>query len=84
MIKYLPFLLLTACPSTYVKPEIIEVSVPIAVPCFDTLPEKPKLISNEELIKLKSGNFVYALWADRLARISYENELEALLLGCVK
>lgn len=84
MIKYLPFLLLASCASQFVKPQIVEVAVPVSVPCFESMPTKPDFISNEELLKLNGGNFVYALGADRLARMSYERELEATLTGCVK
>ena len=77
-------LLLTACPAKFVKPQIIEVSIPVSVPCFETMPTKPKFITNDELLAMNGGNFVYALGADRLARMSYEAELEALLIGCVK
>jgi hypothetical protein len=84
MTKLLPIILLTGCAFTtpFVKPEIIEVQVPIAVPCFSEMPTKPEFVTNEQLLELKEGNFVYSLYADRLKRIGYERELESILIGC--
>jgi hypothetical protein len=84
MIKYLPILLLSGCwlQQPFVKPEIIEVQVPIIVPCISTLPTKPEFITNEQLLEMQDGNFVYSLYADRLKRIGYIRELESLLIGC--
>jgi hypothetical protein len=84
MIKYLPILLLTGCTfiKPFVKPEIIEVQVPIVVPCISEAPTKPEFLTNEQLFEMKDGNFVYSLYADRLKRIGYINELESLLIGC--
>lgn len=61
----------------------IEVKVPIAIPCFSKLPDKPDLITDNELKKLNSSSFVSALHVDRLERQGYELELEAVLNACL-
>jgi hypothetical protein len=60
----------------------IEVKVPISVPCIVDLPVSPSFITDEELKKLKDGNFVSALHVDRMKRQDYEAELEAVLIAC--
>lgn len=83
MMRYLPIILLSSCTSFF-PPKVVEVNIPVAVPCITEMPTKPEFISNEDLLKLKDGNFVYALHVDRLKRMGYEENLEALMTGCIK
>lgn len=71
---------LSAC--SLLPTRVQKVSVPFAIPCVQQMPTKPQLISDAELLQLTGGSFVYALHADRLKRIGYEDELQALLTSC--
>jgi hypothetical protein len=62
----------------------VEIKIPIPVSCITQLPARPYFITDEELEKMKDGNFVTALNLDRLKRQSYELELEAILTACLE
>lgn len=72
--------LLASCSS--VQPLPAEVRIPVPVPCITTLPERPALISDAELQALDDRKFVIALGLDRLHRMAYQAQLEAVLEGC--
>lgn len=63
-------------------PMVTTVQVPVAMSCIDTVPARPALISDADLLALPEGNFVTALHIDRLRRDGYEAQLEALIEGC--
>jgi len=81
-VRYLAVLLLAGCASLPDAPTVV--NVPIAVPCLDALPEKPRFVTDGELLTMPDAAFVLALAADRLERGKYMALTDALLAGCVK
>lgn len=71
---------LTGC--SLLPPKVVEVKIPYPVSCIEAMPVKPDFISDANLIKMLDGNFVTALHIDRLKRISYIDDLEAVLSAC--
>ena len=61
----------------------VQVKIPIPVSCITVSPVRPDFITDEELKKMKDGNFVSAPHLDRMKRQSYELELEAILIACM-
>lgn len=78
--KYIIVLLLVGCSAN--PPKVVQVKIPYAVSCIEQKPTSPEFIADADLLNLKSGNFVTALHIDRLQRINYINELEAVLQAC--
>jgi len=72
--------LLSGCAGTIEVPK--EVRVPVPVPCVDRPPERPSLMSDEELLALDDFGLVAALARDRRVRQGYISELEATVEGC--
>jgi hypothetical protein len=54
----------------------------VAVSCIDTVPAKPDLVTDDQLVKMTPPEFVKALHIDRNRRIIYIGELEAIVAGC--
>ena len=52
---------------------------PVPVPCVDTAPDRPALVTGVELRAMSDYQLVLALHRDRLMRILYESEFEATL-----
>ncbi len=75
-------LALSGCQSIPDAPS--EVKIPVPVPCIETMPTAPALISDADLLALPDGPFVIALGIDRKQRAGYIAELEAVLQACVK
>lgn len=75
-------LLLTGCAGLPDAPR--EVFVPVAVSCVDTLPDRPALVTDAELLAMPDAAFVLALAADRLERGKWMAVAEATLQACVK
>lgn len=59
-----------------------EVRVPVAVPCVEQVPQRPSMMSDQELLALDDYGLVVALARDRRVRQGYIVELEATLEGC--
>lgn len=59
-----------------------EIRVPVPVPCIDRTPERPSMLSDQELLALDDYALVVSLARDRRIRQGYEAELEATLEGC--
>lgn len=77
-------LLLAGCATTGEVPR--ETTIPVSKACMkkEDVPAKPKFSSDLELKAMRADTFVTTLYAERLARIDYEERLEALIPGCVE
>jgi len=73
-------LVLTGCANGPTVPA--EVRVPVPVPCVETVPSRPSMMSDGELMALDDYGLVVALARDRRIRQGYEAELEAVVAGC--
>jgi hypothetical protein len=65
-----------------VAPKVIEVQVPVTIPCITYMPAKPELYTAEQLIELPDDLFILQFGIDRLKRDIYISELEAVLQAC--
>lgn len=72
-------LLLAGCATSE---KAITTAVPIAVRCVKEVPSRPALVTDDELQAMNDYQMVLALWRDRLLRIGYEAELEAVIQAC--
>jgi len=63
-------------------PQIVEIKIPVAVPCINELPPKPPIHSNDLLLSMTDYAFVTALHGDRLALDLYSQRLENILAAC--
>lgn len=63
-------------------PSSTVVSVPVATRCVRDAPERPAFVQDDELQAMNDYQLVLALWRDRLVRIGYEAELEAVIAAC--
>lgn len=59
-----------------------EVRIPVPVKCIERAPERPSMLSDEELLALDDYGLVVALARDRRVRQGYIGELEAVMEGC--
>jgi len=73
-------LILTGCATT--DPQVVR--VPVTVPCVKAMPPRPWLVTDAELARMNDYQLALALRQHHLAAGGYVDELEALLLGCVK
>lgn len=73
--------MLTACQSIPDAPT--EVRIPVAVSCIDAMPDKPRLVTDAELLVMPDAAFILALAADRLERAKYMAVTDALLIACI-
>lgn len=72
--------LVGACSSLPEVPR--EVRIPVPIKCIEVSPERPSLLSDEELLALDDYGLVLGLARDRRIRQGYEAQLEAALEGC--
>lgn len=72
--------LLAGCSSLPSAPDVVRVPVP--VPCLDSAPVRPALLSDAELLLLDDFGLVVSLARDRRLRQGYEATLEAAVAGC--
>lgn len=80
--RYWPILLLAGC-ATNPTIQTVEVKVPVPVSCLPpTLPERPKIVANAELLKLTDGALVLEIAAERLDLLSYTAQIDAILQAC--
>jgi tetrahydromethanopterin S-methyltransferase subunit C len=77
--RYFLVLLLAACGG--IPEKVVEVKIPVPVSCVTNI-VKPNFITEAQLKEMQAGNFVTALHIDRLKRISYIAELEAVISAC--
>lgn len=79
-------LILGGCASTSTPDLPTETKLPIGKPCMkrEDVPVKPSFVTEQQLKALRGDSFVTTLYAERLARIDYEERLEALIPGCVE
>lgn len=73
--------LLAGC-ATSGGPSSTVVSVPVATRCVKEVPARPAFVEDDELRAMSDYQIVLALWRDRLLRIGYEAELEAVIAAC--
>lgn len=61
-----------------------EVRVPVPVPCLkpSEIPQRPSLLSDQQLDALDDKRAVIALGQDRRVRQGYQAQLEASIAGC--
>lgn len=76
----LTVLLLTGCAG--MTPRVVEVKVPVPVPCKATPPERPLFAVDGLAIGSGIWEQMKALRAERQQRIGYEVELEAAVKAC--
>lgn len=77
-------ILLSGCLQT-IQTVPTEVRVPVPVPCLERsqLPQTPKVLTNQELLKLNDHDFVLELGISRTVLTQYASEQRALLEACV-
>ena len=79
--------MLASCATTKIEtpsaPETVEVKIPYAVACVDSVPARPMVHSTEALMALGDYDFIQALNLDRLLLLSHAAELEGALAACV-
>lgn len=62
----------------------ITATVPIPVPCIQSIPDRPVTASDEALKAMPDGPLVLTLAADRAVLRGHVDELRALLAPCVE
>ena len=72
--------LLAGCASSPQIPR--KVRVPVPVPCISQPPQRPALLSDQDLLALDDYGLVLGLARDRRLRQAYEAQLEAAIAGC--
>lgn len=73
-------LLLVGCVHSPTVPDVVRVPVPVR--CVESVPERPELVSDAELLSLDDYGLVVSLARDRRQRQGYEAQLEAVIEGC--
>lgn len=76
---------LTACtPALKIPDPPKEVRVPVATPCLkpEDVPQRPSLLSDQQIDALDDKRAVIALGQDRRVRQGYQAGLEAAVKGC--
>lgn len=58
------------------------INMPVQVPCIASVPEKPKLHTDAEMMVMDDYTLAITLLVDRIKREIYESRLEAALDGC--
>lgn len=78
-------LFLSGC-ATWFHAPLAAVSVPVPVPCVKEgeKPARPDFVSDAEMDVMTDYQYVLALSRDRLQRIAYVGELEAVVDGCAR
>jgi hypothetical protein len=71
---------IAGCSNLPSVPDIVRVPVP--VPCLDSAPVRPALLSDAELLALDDFELIVSLAKDRRQRQGYEATLEAAVAGC--
>ena len=79
----LVILLLSAC-SSVLPSAPKEVRIPVPVPCVDTIPARPKLLTDPELAKLDDFALVLQMRADGIRARDHIGVLEAVMGACIK
>ncbi|MHB0973976.1 MAG: hypothetical protein ACYC0P_07015 [Thiobacillus sp.] len=78
----LAVLLLTGCAGMLPAPKVVEVKVPVLVPCKVAPPERPLFAVDGLPVSSGIWDQMKALRAERQQRIGYEVELEAVVKAC--
>lgn len=76
---------LTGCAAFGSRPHVVvptRVVVPVAVSCVRETPDKPALVSDEDLKAMNEYQLPLALYRDREQRQGYEAKLEAIIEVC--
>jgi hypothetical protein len=71
---------LLGCSNVPVAPK--EVRVPVTVSCIEQAPQRPSMMSDQELLALDDYGIVVALARDRRIRQGYQAVLESVVEGC--
>jgi hypothetical protein len=74
--------LAAACATPHERVVVQKVSVPVAVPCKVTLPDKPAYAADTVSLDGSIFDLVQALLIDRETRKAHEAELEAAAKSC--
>lgn len=77
--KFILTLLLAGCASA---PPPVRVEVPVMAPCVGAVPTRPAYEFNTLPVTTAEGEIVLALARDWVRGRKYENELEAVIVGC--
>lgn len=77
---YLPLLAAcTATPQLPTPPNVVEVKVPVAVPCIKDMPKRPEMAQARDNTR---PEYMRALLINHARMKAYEQELEAILETC--
>lgn len=79
-----PIYLLLTIPLSGCFATVKTVDRPVPVPCIAERPTKPSFVTDDELKAMTDYQLTLALYRDRVQRLGYENEIEAVLVGCLK
>jgi hypothetical protein len=78
-------IVLAGCASPPIIPDPPrEIRVPVPVPCLrpEDMPQRPSMLTDEQLDALDDKRAVIALGQDRRVRQGYEASMEAAIAGC--
>jgi hypothetical protein len=64
--------------------QIVETSVAVPVPCVESVPPSPAVLSDADLLAAPDGSAVDRIWRDHLERKQWEGVLTAQLIACAK
>lgn len=64
-------------------PQVVEVRVPVPVPCVTEIPAAPSVTPDERLVAMDDYRLVLTLARERLLLIGHVAELRAVLEACV-
>ena len=71
---------LAGCASGLPVPDVVRVQVPTV--CIESVPTKPAMLSDAQLLALDDYALIIALAQDRRVRQGWEATIEALVAGC--
>jgi hypothetical protein len=64
--------------------QTVEVKVAVPVPCIDSIPPGPPVLSDKQLMSGSGAQVVDKLWIDHLQGKDYTARLVAVLLACIR
>lgn len=64
------------------KEVIVEVRVPVPVPCIATVPREPVLATDAELLAMDDYRLLLTIARERLTLIGHSGELAAIVTAC--
>jgi hypothetical protein len=79
-------LIITACQSPAKippAPKVVEVKILYPVPCVESMPNKPFVHDDLDLLALNDYDFVQAIHKDRLILDEYARKQDILLKSCL-